>query len=629
MKRPSLPSFSAETKTAIRKFLTRLFAFIGVFLTLVLLLAFWGLHAWLFPNDAQPETPKEMILSIDFTNPIVEKPRDFELSLPALLQEEPETPLFLIVRALNEAKNDPRVKGVVAYFGSSGGPSLVQMQEVSSALARFKESGKPAYSFAQSYGSFSGGRALVALATHFDHIWLQPVGIVGLTGLGIEAPFAKSALENIGVKANFLRREEYKSAMENVSQDSFSPAVRENMERLMESLHEQVAEALAQGRKIEKPKAMAFLANGPYTASEAIKMGLVTKIGYEDEMNKEIDEKLGKDIAKVDPQTYLYYVGKDSKIETKADVALIYAEGVLTDQPRKGPYRLAGDDEKIDADAVAQAFDDAVKNEKIRAILFRVNSPGGSPVASESIRRALVKAKEAKIPVFVSVGAVAASGGYWIIMDADHIVANPASVTGSIGVVGGKFVLEGLYDKIGLKWERLGTSDNAHLFSTRSAFDAKGEERINAMLDEVYQAFTSGVSAARKIPLEKMPDIAKGRVFTGKQALDAKLVDELGGMETAVAAVKKRLNLEPSDKISLWRYPEPETPQTILLRAVENMRFGSLFLSSLGGGAPSLRFLERLENATARLAPLWDELEEADQGGVRAILPAPFPRKGW
>lgn len=614
MKIPSL-HLSSKTKSRIRKYAVRIFAGIGVLVTLSMVLGFFGFRYWLTKPKMAMKTPESMVLTLDFTMPIVERPRDFSLSLPALLDEEEETTLFSIVRALDAAKDDPKVKGVVARFSNYASPKFFQTQEITAALQRFRASNKPTYSFASSYGNFARGGALYALASQFEHRWLQPVGVVGLTGLGIEAPFGKTALEKIGVKADFLRREEYKSVMENVSRDSFSPAVRSNMESLIGSLHSQIAQGIAQGLKLDEKQAKALIANGPYTANEALKTGLVTKIGYEDELEKVIDEKAGKDSAYVDPDTYLYLAHRDKEEKTKADVALIFAEGIINDAPSRGPYSLTKDD-VIDTESIVEAFAQAAEDKDIKAILFRVDSPGGSPVASETIRRALIKAKEAKKPVFVSMGNVAASGGYWISMDADYIVANPSTVTGSIGVVGGKFVLGGLYDKFDIKWDGIATSDNAKFFSTREAFGPKGEERLNAMLDETYNAFLANVSSARKIPLEKMKDVAKGRVYTGELALKAGLVDELGGLDTAIQALKKKLDLQPTDKIALYPLPPPETPQTMVMRLLRNMGLQGAFA-----------LFPELQNIQSHLSPLLDELEQTS--AVRATMPAVFSQEGW
>ncbi len=616
MKMPNI-RLSAEKKALIKKFFLFFFAALGVGLSLVILVLVLSLRSWLGGSRGESSPPESMVLFLDFSRPIVEKPRDFSFSLSALLDDEKETALYTIVRAIEEAKDDPRLKGIVARFDSATPPALFQVQEIAPALRSFRESGKPTYSFATSYGSFSKGGALYALASQFQHIWLQPVGSVGLTGLGVETPFAKTALEKIGVQANFMRREEYKSVMENVSRDGFSETVRSNMQSMMASLRAQLVREISQGLNLKSPQAEKLLAEGPYTASEALRAKLVSKLGYQDEVAEEIKQKAGKDVHLIDPGTYLYYIAKEKKAKPKASVAFIHAEGLITDQPSRGTRRMAKRD-VIDTEALVDAFAKAADDPDIKAVLFRVSSPGGSPAASETIRRALLRVKKEGKPVIVSMGQVAASGGYWISMDADRIIADPATVTGSIGVVAGKFVLGGLYDKLGVKWENLETDGNAGLWSTRRTFGPREQERINALLDETYGAFLTNVSAARKIPMTKMPSVAKGRVFTGEQALKAGLVDELGGMKAAIAAVKKGLKLEQTDKIALVLLPEPETASTFVLRLLQNLDLGAFLFPG---------FFARLEKLEAAFGPLLDEMEES--GAVRAVLPAFYLKTGW
>ncbi len=596
----------------IKQFLLRLFAAIGMIVTAGMIVGAYATWNFFHPEKKSLEVPKAMVLALDFTSPVVEQARGFSLSLPALLDESNETPLLSIVRALENAKNDPKVKGIIAQFSPAESPALVHAQEIAVALDHFRASGKPTYAYAASYGDFAPGRSLYALASHFDNIWLQPIGAVALSPLSIEAPFGKTALGKLGIEADFLRREEYKSVMENISRDSFSPPVRANMEGMVFSLNDQIAHMLAQGRKIDSAKANTLLANGPYTANEALKEGLVTKIGYEDEFFKELDDKLGKETVSVDSSYYLYVQSQERKDEPKGTLAVIYAEGMITDAPPEGPYRLA-QEEMIDTGAIVQAFEDAAKDKDVKAILFRINSPGGSPVASESIRRALIKAKESKKPVYVSMGAMAASGGYWIAMDADRIIADPATITGSIGVVAGKFVIGGLLDKLGVKIDTVGVDKNASLWSMRTPFDARGRERMNVMLDETYKAFTDNVAAARKIPLEKMPTIAKGRVFTGEQAVKVGLVDELGGMDFAIASLKKTMGLQETDRVYLKQFPAPETPETLAIRILRNLRFG---------GAMALSFMQDFQRVSSALRPVIGALN--DHGAITAKLPMAY-----
>jgi len=601
----------------VKKILVRIFAVIGLIVTISFIIG--AVSTWLFFTSPAPEqeAPKNIVLQLDLTIPIVEKTPDMSFSLASLLEAEEEMSLLDIIRSLDRAKEDPHVKGVVARFGPLQ-PSFVHAQEIRAALERFKKSGKFSYVYAANYGSFGQGNRTYYLASSFENIWLQPVGTVGLTGLGVEAPFGKTALSSIGISADFLRREEYKSVMENISRDDFSPPVRANMESMLKSLMEQEVTGLSENLKIDAEKVRTLMANGPYTASEALRLGLITRIGYADEMLNvaklratEIENTIdcrsdsGLTPTLATPSMYLSYSRKMP--ETKATVALIDGAGLIADMPARGPSGFTSE-HVINIDQVVQAFADAAADDEVKAILFRVDSPGGAPDASETIRHALVKAKKAKKPVFVSMGEVAASGGYWISMNADHIVAEPATITGSIGVVAGKFVLGGLWKKLGIQWDGMQTSENAAMWSSRAPFTEKGRERMNALLDETYKAFTDNVAAARKIPPEKMPEIAKGRVWTGEQALKVGLVDELGGFQTTVMAIKKKLGLEPTDPIALKPFPAPETPITFVLNILKNLGIESAMVRSALGS------LQRVKSA---IGPVLEGLEDTGPVAVR------------
>jgi protease-4 len=219
----------------------------------------------------------------------------------------------------------------------------------------------------------------------------------------------------------------------------------------------------------------------------------------------------------------------------------------------------------------------------VKAILFRIDSPGGSPGASETIRAALIRAQKAGKPVFVSMGGVAASGGYWVAMSADNITADPGTLTGSIGVVAGKFTTAELMRKLGVSWDTLSTSENATLWSMTKEFTPEQLARMNAFIDETYHTFVQSVSDARKIPMEKMPDVAKGRVFTGAQAQQIGLVDQLGGYDVALAALRKKLDLKPDDVVSVELFPAPMSTAEKIFKVVKNIGIESLAIHAMFG----------------------------------------------
>ncbi|MGE0108825.1 MAG: signal peptide peptidase SppA [Bdellovibrionales bacterium] len=569
-----------------KNFLLRFFAAVGLILPFVLGVGAWTLwHQGLIEYHPPKELPDEIILSLDLTVPLEEQAGSFRLSLPSLIEDSEGQAFFPLVLAIQEAAKDKRVRAIVAELGPYG-PSLVHAQELAAVLEGFRKTKKPSYIFAPTYGAFGpGGNATYYLASQFEHIWLQPVGSVGLTGIGVEAPFFKSAFEEWGIETDFLRRKDYKSVMENISRDSFSPTVKQNMQAMLASLSSQLSSGIALARGVDPSNAAKWMAEGPYTAAESLTAKLVTHIGYKDEIEDELKKKFGKDAEMVDAATYLYMKNDERDDDPKAKVALIHAQGAIVDA---SPSHMT-DEQVIDAPSIIEAFHTAVEDKDIKAVLFRVNSPGGSPIASESMRRAIMLAKKAGKPVFVSMGEVAASGGYWIAMDGSRIIADPATITGSIGVVAGKPVFGKLMEKLGIKWDSFETSENATMWSSRHKFTKEQRSRMNAMLDDTYQTFIKNVSEARKIPLEKMEDVAGGRVFTGEDALKVGLVDELGGLNSAVKALKKELKLKETDKIALIPLPEPETPRSMMMQFIKEFFSSYTLLRNFYGTAVKWR----------------------------------------
>jgi protease-4 len=555
----------------MKSFWLRFFAVVGVLASIAFLLVVYS--CWHMSRHAEnPVVPDSVVLSINLDKPIVEQSNASPLR--ALLDDSPDdVSLLEVVGALNRAKDDPRVKAVVVRFGMED-LSLAHAQEIREAVRKLN---KPTYAFATSFGAFGGGNKSYYIASAFREIWLQPVGTVGLTEIGFEVPFGKTALENFGVSSDFLQREEYKSAMESFSRDAFSAPAKEDIEKMLKTVQEQLAMGIAENKTWEVAKVRDLMSRGPYTATEAVQHELVTRLGYEDEVFDAVKKEVGDSAKKID--IYDYLAASEPSHDPKTAVAMIYVGGLISDASM-GPRDLI-EDRVSDAETIAKAFRDAAKDPKIKAILLRVNSPGGTPSGAETIRHALIRAKDSGKPIFVSMGEMAASGGYWVAMDADHIVAEPATLTGSIGVVSGKFVLGGLWQKLGVKWERMETGENAHLSSNLDAYSPFARERMNALMDETYQVFLSNVSAARKIPIDKMPDLAKGRVFTGDEALKLGLVDELGGMQTTIVALKKQLKMEPNDPVSIREFPAPKTPFDDLLRFFKNADGMSASLGSL------------------------------------------------
>jgi protease-4 len=582
------------------RFIGRVFAIIGFLVTLLIV---GGVVLFVHKQGKPMPEPDSVVLVLDLDQPIVEQ------SVPSpldLAMHEEATPLLDILHAINKAKDDPHVKALVGRFGTEQ-PSLAHAQEIAAAIKAFRAKGKFTCAFGTDYGEFGLGNRAYYLGSAFEDIWLQPVGAVGLAGLAIQEPFAKTALEKIGVTADFMQREEYKSFMDMATRDDFAPPVRANMQDLLNDMGDQEAKGIAENRGWDVARVKDLMAKGPYTDEEALKAGLVTRIGYADEIDKLLQEKAGKDVKDINVATYLGFLAQH--VETPAaKVALIRGTGLITERDT-GPDGIAG--EKImGADTIENAFEAATENTEIKAILFRVDSPGGTPEASETIRRAMIHAQTKGKPVYVSMGETAASGGYWISMNADYIAADPGTLTGSIGVLAGKFTAGGLLQKLGINVGTIKTSDTAGMWSPTESFSPAQRERVNALLDSSYRAFVQNVSSARKIPMEKMPDIAKGRVWTGAQAIKLGLVDELGGYGTAIAAIRKKLGLAETDTILLIPFPPPETPVERVLKLLKSIGVEQSLVRSV---------LLQWQSVRAMLGPAWGAL--TNKGGLSLRAP--------
>ena len=400
-----------------------------------------------------PKPPEKIVLVLDFKQELTEHDDgvpDIRSLLNIVTKESRgRTNLHDVVQALHRGSKDPRVVGAVGLFGASL-PHLAQAQEIRAALEKFRAAGKFTTAFSTSYGEFGPGNNAYYMASAFEKIWLQPVGNLGLSGMRMENPFGRAVLDKLGIKPAFVQREEYKTAMAFVTEDKMPPAMREEMQSILTGLSNQVSNGIAASRGMKPDEVKSLMAKGPYTAKEALALKLIDKIGYADEIENWIDTTHGKKTAKLRPGTYLHVPDplNDGKpvapAKPKATVALIVGEGEIVEE-ESGPSPLSGGERGMDTREIVSAFHDAVEDKDIKLIIFRVDSPGGSPTASETIRRAVIRAKAQGKKVIVSMGQMAGSGGYWIAMDADRIIANPATLTGSIGVLSGKVDLSGLY----------------------------------------------------------------------------------------------------------------------------------------------------------------------------------------
>ena len=548
-------------------FLIRSFAFLGFVVFTVSAIGWTTIL-----TREKPKLPASIILKLDFTKEIPEAAQ--QNPIKAALGKTGGLSLRDMVSAIDMAAKDNRVKVIVGNFRENS-VSLAGAQELRGAMARVRQYDKPSYAFATSFGEFGPADKAYYLASAFDHVWLQPMGLVGVTGLAAQSPFIRDALDKVGVKADFLHREEYKSAMDMLTENDFTDANAEMLGSILDDLSMQMVSDIAQERQLLPIALIRLIDTAPITASVALKEKLVTHLGYADELDDLLDTQFGEKTKTVAVEDYLGMRRAElrdqlDKKDKKAVVAYIQATGEIS-QTAGGP----ANNDVIVANETVKAIEAAMDDNDVEAILLRIDSPGGSAVASETIRRAVEKAQDMQLPVIVSMGEVAASGGYWIAAQADAIIANPATLTGSIGVIAGKVTgTPELWNKLGINWGMITRGDNADLWTVTGPFSDTQRAKVDALVGETYTAFKQHVANARGLSDEQVAAIAKGRVWTGNQALNLGLVDELGGFADAVDYTKSMLGVSEDDTIFLKPFPEPENFATRFVKLLDG--FGGL-----------------------------------------------------
>ncbi len=496
-----------------------------------------------------------LILELDLTEGVAEEPPADPLSA-VLTMRRPR--LADLLDALRRARSDQRVRALVAKVG--GRPiGLATVQEIRRAVEEFRDAGKLTVAWSESFGEFSAGNVPYYLATAFDTIYLQPSGDLGLTGIAMERFFLRGTLDLLGVDFQVAKRHEYKSAAEQLTDRGFSGQAREATERLAVSVTGQLTDAIAERRRLDPVKVRELIDRGPFLAAQAHKAGLVDELGYRDEVYARVRKQAGQDAV-------LLHLGRYQRSRAFAErarslpnrprrhVALVYATGPIR-RGRSGRGPLSGG--AMGSDTISAALRAAAADDAARAIVLRVNSPGGSYVASDTIWREVVRARNAGKPVVVSMGDVAASGGYFIAMAADAIVAQAGTVTGSIGVLSGKPVLGQLLGRAGVTTDSVAEGAHSEMFKTTRPFTEDEWALVNDWLDHIYADFTGKVAEGRRMPADRVHDLARGRVWTGADALSNGLVDELGGLDRAAAIARRRAGLPATAPLRVYPRNSP------------------------------------------------------------------------
>jgi len=488
---------------------------------------------------------EDMILSLDLRNDIPDSaqatPFDFGAS---------EVTVMNVVLALDAAGRDDRVKGVIMRVGSAS-TSIAEAEEIGAAIRRFRETGK--FVVAHSQGFMSAGMGDYLLASSASEIWMQPkspFSVSGATGGGI---FLRGFFDKIEAEPQIAKRADYKSAADMFMEKGMTQQDREQTTALLQSWYKSVTSQVASARKLAPSAVAASLEKSPQFTEDAKAAGLIDRIGYDDDaFNAAKTRAGGGDVKRVAMSEFISAMAEKWQRNKKARIALIQGSGQIVDGSVNPGF---GRGDGIGGDDLAKAIRQAVADKNIKAILLRIDTPGGSVTASDQILDAVKKARAKGKPVVVSMGSVAASGGYYVSASADRIVAQPSTITGSIGVLTGKVAIGKSLGLLGIGAEEVHVGKNSAMDSAITPYTPEQWAAINRQADVIYDDFTRKVASGSKMPLAKVHEVAKGRIWTGSDAKEKGLVDTLGGFWAAAAILRPMAGLSPTETIVFKTFP--------------------------------------------------------------------------
>ena len=502
------------------------------------------------------------------------------------------------VESLRLAKRDPRITGVLLMPSSLDSPFWGKVQELRDAVLDFRKSGKVVVAFLE----FGGDREYY-LASAADKVYLLPTSALDLTGVASYEVFVRGTLDKLGAYPDFLQIGDYKTAVNQLTQKSFTPAHREMTESLNGDMYGQLVRGIASARKKTEAEMRQLLDQGPFAPEDAVKYGLVDGLAYEDQLDDRIPQlRQGGEMRRVDGGDYQRVTARSLGIRPSSKIAVLYASGVIA-SGRSG-YD-PGNGAVVGSDTFVEQVRRLREDDSIKAIVLRVDSPGGSSVASDVMWRELVITRDQKPsrPLITSMSDLAASGGYYISVPGQAIVAQPGTLTGSIGIFAGKIVIEGTLDKVGVTTETVKSGKNSDIYSPFARFSPEQRVKVGQYMDGFYKNFVTKVAQGRHMTPEGVNAIAQGRVWTGAQAKERGLVDALGGLDTAVAIAKQRAHIPADEDVDLVVY----SPRRSFYEALTQLGRSSISLGSWGGlmnAGPAMRALATPVTAFRRGEPL-------------------------
>jgi protease IV len=514
------------------------------------------------------------------------------------------------VNSLRNAKRDPRIKSVLLMPSALESPYWAKVQELRDAVLDFRRSGKKVTAYLE-----YGGDREYYLASAADRVFLMPASSLDLTGVASYQIFLRGTFDKIGAYPDFVKIGEYKTAPNQYTEREMTPAHREMSASLNRSMYDQLVRAIAEGRKKSDAEVRTLLDQGPFRPEEALRTGLVDGLAYEDQLDDKVPELRGNagPLRRIEGNAYERVDPQSVGVRPRSRIGVLYASGAIV-SGKSGFDPVNGS--IVGSDTLVEQIRRVRNDNSVKAVVLRIDSPGGSSVASDVIWRELMITRDQKPsrPLVVSMADLAASGGYYIAMPAQVIVAEPATLTGSIGIYAGKIVTGGTLSKLGVSGETVKDGANADIYSPFAPWTEPQREKIAGYIEGFYQGFITRAAQSRRMTPEQIDAIGRGRVWTGAQARDQGLVDALGGLDTAVALAKERAGIPADEDVELVSY----TAGRSLYEAIT---------SSLGGNAQLNLWRTLMLDPDARaLASLSAPARLFRRGEPLALMPYAFLR---
>jgi protease IV len=548
-------------------------AIILTFIAVACVVSIAGLAALYYAFGRGPSVPTRTLLVLHVNGELAERAPG---SVVGYLQQSSTTSVRGLVNLLARAKVDPRVQAVLLEPSGLDSPYWAKLQEVRDAVVDFRRSGKPIVAYLQDPGEHE-----YDLATACDHIYLIPSSTLDLTGIATYELFLRGTLDKIGAYPDYHHIGDYKTAINTYTEKGFTAAHREMDESLNSDLYGQLIDDIAHGRQMRPADVRTLLDEGPFLPEDALRAGLVDDLSYEDQVEQTLRHDHG-DMKTMDAEEYAQGSSSAPGFGQGPKIAVIYADGAIV-TGRSGYDPTEGS--VVGSDTLIHDIRAARHDSSIKAIVLRIDSPGGSATASDAIWRALqvTRTEDPNRPLIVSMSDLAASGGYYIAMPAQVIVAQPGTLTGSIGIFGGKMVTGGVFQKLGAALDAVSVGKNAQMNSPARPYTPDEQAKLEQQLQSFYDQFVEKAAAARHKTPEQIDALGQGRVWTGEQAKANGLVDELGGLDRAIAIAKQRAHIAAGQSVQLVVYPARQSLYEMITR-----QFG-------GGGSALLSLFPRGE----------------------------------